>query len=127
MVRDKHNAQQGKAARTANTASIVQKHNDMVTFCVDLNEPTDQGVGPVATGPAVYDEDTAIIATWHDDESHAQMASAASDMDTAIYDELDQPVHNSLTDAGYAADSMPPPTLLLCYFDSQQLASLLLR
>ncbi|KAJ2182245.1 hypothetical protein GGF45_000996 [Coemansia sp. RSA 551] len=127
MVRDKHNAQQGKATRTANTASIVQKHNDMVTFCVDLNEPTDQGVGPVATGPAVYDEDTAIIATWHDDDTHAQMASAASDMDTAIYDELDQPVHNSLTDAGYAADSMPPPTLLLCYFDSQNLSPLLLR
>ncbi|KAJ2497927.1 hypothetical protein GGH96_004730 [Coemansia sp. RSA 1972] len=140
MVRDKQNAQQSKATRTANPASIAQKHHDMASFCVDLNEPTDQGVGPVATGPAVYDEDTAIIATWHDDDTHAQMASAANDddthaqmasaannMDTAIYDELDQPAQDSLADAGHAADSMPSPTLLWCYFDSQNLPSLLLR
>ncbi|KAJ2480058.1 hypothetical protein IWW56_002699 [Coemansia sp. RSA 2131] len=125
MVRDKHNAQQNKAARTANPASIAQKHHDITTFCIDLNEPTDQGVVTGPTGPAVYDEDTAIIATWHDDDTHAQMASAANDLDTAIYDELDQPVHGSLTDAGYAADSMPPPTLLQCYFDPQRLSSLL--
>ncbi|KAJ2828547.1 hypothetical protein IWW50_001326 [Coemansia erecta] len=151
IVRDEQmQQQQRKAERPANATSVAQHHHGMLSFCVDLDEPppgsaADQSAAQAnASMPAVNadnadDEDiddaagyggdsAAIIASWQDDGGHsvdnADVAAVASgEMSADTYD--DEVLDGTESHVLVLEPLLPPPTLLLCYFDPAHLLSLL--